>query len=144
MTCGILCPFINTPLYHRLNGDGRLFRTNFPEDWKYYTSHHLTYILKNMSLQELIDGFQYLYDKIYATEVLRQRFQNAKEVLKDNMNAAMFAFRVNLDWQSVYQHLIQNLKELQASGFYNEALKRYNQARKQEIKKELTRVEVSS
>ena len=60
------------------------------------------------------------------------------------MNAAMFAFRVNLDWQSVYQHLIQNLKELQASGFYNEALKRYNQARKQGIKEELAHVEVSS
>ena len=81
MTCGILCPFINTPLYHRLNGDGRL-QDKLPEDWKYYTSHHLTYILKNMSLQEPIDGFQYLYDKIYSTEVLRQRFQNAKEVHK--------------------------------------------------------------
>ncbi len=130
MTCGILCPFINTPLYHRLNNDGRLFRTNFPADWKYYTSHHLTYILKNMTLQEIIDGFQYLYDQIYDTHVLRKRFQNAKEVLADNMNAAMFAFRVNLDWQSVYQHLIQNLKELQTSGFYDEMLKQHKQSKK--------------
>ena len=139
MTCGILCPFINTPLYMRLKGDGRLFRTNFPEDWKYYTSHHLTYILKNMSLQELIDGFQYLFDKIYSTEVLRKRFQNAKEILGiKNMNAAMFAFRVNLDWQNVYQHLIQNLKELQSSGFYDEALKKYNQYKKADKNIELT------
>lgn len=141
MTCGILCPFINTPLYIRLKGDGRLFRTNFPEDWKYYTSHHLTYILKNMSLQELIDGFQYLFDKIYSTEVLRKRFQNAKEILGvKNMNAAMFAFRVNLDWQNVYQHLIQNLKELQSSGFYDEALKKYNQYKKADKNIELTPV----
>lgn len=141
MTCGILCPFINTPLYMRLKGDGRLFRTNFPEDWKYYTSHHLTYILKNMSLQELIDGFQYLFDKIYSTEVLRKRFQNAKEILGvKNMNAAMFAFRVNLDWQNVYQHLIQNLKELQSSGFYDEALKKYNQYKKADKNIELTPV----
>jgi radical SAM superfamily enzyme YgiQ (UPF0313 family) len=141
MTCGILCPFINTPLYMRLKGDGRLFRTNFPEDWKYYTSHHLTYILKNMSLQELIDGFQYLFDKIYSTEVLRKRFQNAKEILGvKNMNAAMFAFRVNLDWQNVYQHLIQNLKELQSSGFYDEVLKKYNQYKKADKNIELTPV----
>ncbi len=139
MTCGILCPFINTPLYMRLKSDGRLFRTNFPEDWKYYTSHHLTYILKNMSLQELIDGFQYLFDKIYSTEVLRKRFQNAREILGiKNMNAAMFAFRVNLDWQNVYQHLIQNLKELQSSGFYDEALKKYNQYKKADKNVELT------
>lgn len=145
MTCGILCPFINTPLYHRLKNENRLFRTNFPDDWKYYTSHHLTYILKNMSLQELIDGFQYLYDKIYATEVLRRRFQNAKEILGgNNMNAAMFAFRVNLDWQNVYQHLIQNLKELQASGYYDEMLKLYNQSKKLEKKTALTPVEMSS
>ena len=143
MTCGILCPFINTPLYHRLNNDGRLFRTNFPADWKYYTSHHLTYILKNMSLQELIDGFQYLYDKIYDTGVLRKRFQNAKEVLADNMNAAMFAFRVNLDWQSVYQHLIQNLKDLQTTGFYEEMLKRHNQAKKQGKISELASVGIT-
>lgn len=144
MTCGILCPFINTPLYHRLNSDNRLFRTNFPGDWKYYTSHHLTYVLKNMSLQELIDGFQYLYDKIYATEVLRQRFQNAKDVLSKNMNAAMFAFRVNLDWQNVYQHLIQNLKELQASGFYDEVLKLYSKSKRQGKKISLTPIEVPS
>ena len=143
MTCGILCPFINTPLYHRLNNDGRLFRTNFPADWKYYTSHHLTYILKNMTLQELIDGFQYLYDKIYDTGVLRKRFQNAKEVLADNMNAAMFAFRVNLDWQNVYQHLIQNLKDLQTTGFYDEMLKRHNHAKKQGKIAELASIGVS-
>jgi len=56
----------------------------------------------------------------------------------------MFAFRVNLDWQSVYQHLIQNLKELQASGFYDEALKRCNAQKKQGKKVELTPIEVSS
>jgi hypothetical protein len=65
-------------------------------------------------------------------------------VLKDNMNAAMFAFRVNLDWQTVYQHLIQNLKELQTTGFYNEALKQYNQSKKAGKKVELTPIEVSS
>jgi len=94
-----------------------------------------------MSLQELIDGFQYLFDKIYSTEVLRKRFQNAKEILGiKNMNAAMFAFRVNLDWQNVYQHLIQNLKELQSSGFYDEALKKYNQYKKADKNIELTPV----
>ncbi|MDR4508795.1 MAG: B12-binding domain-containing radical SAM protein [Candidatus Brocadiaceae bacterium] len=144
MTCGILCPFINTPLYNRLKRDGRLFRTNFPEDWKYYTSHHLTYILKSLSLQDLINGFQYLYDKIFSTEILRKRFHSAKDELNNNMNAAMFAFRVNLDWQSVYQHLIQNLKELQTSGYYDDALQRYEYAKKHGEKPDLTPIEVST
>ena len=124
MTCGILCPFINTPLQKRLDGENRLFRTNFPEDWIYYTSHHLTYILSKLSLQEFIDGMEYIYNNIYSTEVIRKKFREAKTEL-NNLNAAMFAFRVSLDWQYVYEHLLKNLKDLQASGVYEEALERY-------------------
>ncbi|MBW7942425.1 MAG: DUF4070 domain-containing protein, partial [Candidatus Kuenenia stuttgartiensis] len=143
MTCGILCPFINTPLYHRLNRENRLFRTHFPEDWKYYTSHHLTYVLKKLTLDEMIEGFQYLYDRIFATEVLRKRFHRAKDELNNNMNAAMFAFRVNLDWQNVYQHLIQNLKDLQTSGDYEAALKCYVDTDKQGKGKKLASIEAA-
>lgn len=128
MTCGILCPFINTPLYLRLNGEKRLFRTNFPEDWIYYTSHHLTYVLK-LSLQEFIDGLEYVYENIYSTDVIRAKFRNAKTEL-NNLNAAMFAFRVNLDWQYVFHHLLENLRELQASGVYEEARERYEKMKR--------------
>ncbi|MBI2559711.1 MAG: hypothetical protein HYW14_01070, partial [Planctomycetes bacterium] len=93
-------------------------------DWIYYTSHHLTYILKKMSIQELIDGLELVYEKLYSTEVLRKRFQNSKAVL-NNMNSALFAFRVNLDWQNVFSHLIANVKELRNSGVYDTALKQY-------------------
>jgi hypothetical protein len=95
-----LCPFINTPLQQRLDGENRLFRTNFPEDWIYYTSHHLTYILSKLSLQEFIDGIEYVYNTIYSTDVIRKKFREAKDEL-NNPKAAMFAFRVNLDWQEV-------------------------------------------
>ncbi len=120
MTCGILCPFIHSNLYNRFSEEGRIFRTNYPEDWKYYTSAHLTYILKKLSLDELIEGFEYVFEKIYATEVLRERFRNAKDILNNN-NASMFGFKVNLDWQTVFQHLIDNLKELRDSGDYERA-----------------------
>ncbi len=125
MTCGILCPFIHSNLYNRFNSEGRIFRNNYPADWKYYTSAHLTYILKSMSLQELIDGFEYIYEKIYATEVLRERFRNAKDVL-NSPNASMFGFKVNLDWQTVFKHLVDNLKELRDSGDYERALEQFN------------------
>ncbi|MBZ0107649.1 MAG: B12-binding domain-containing radical SAM protein [Candidatus Scalindua rubra] len=130
MTCGLLCPFINTPLQKRLDGDNRLFRTNFPEDWIYYTSHHLTYILSKLTLQEFIDGIEYVYNNIYSTEVIRKKFRAAKDEM-NNLNAAMFAFRVNLDWQEVYKHLLENLRELQASGDYERALERYETVKSQ-------------
>lgn len=123
MTCGILCPFINTPLYKRLELENRLFRNNFPEDWTYYTSHHLVYILKKLSLQELIDGMQRLYNKLYSTEAIRKRFQNSRNVLQNN-NSALFALKVNWDWRNVFKHMLENLKSLQASGVYDAALDR--------------------
>lgn len=125
MTCGILCPFIHSNLYNRFAGEGRIFRNNYPADWKYYTSAHLTYILKSISLQDLIDGFEYVYEKIYSTEVLRERFRSAKGIL-NNDNASMFGFKVNLDWQTVFKHLVDNLKELRDSGDYERALKEFN------------------
>lgn len=125
MTCGILCPFIHSNLHNRLISENRIFRNNYPDDWKYYTSAHLTYILKHLSIQELIEGFEYIYERIYSTDVLRERFRNAKEILNNN-NAAMFGFKVNLDWQTVFQHLIDNLKDLRDSGDYDEAVEKYN------------------
>jgi hypothetical protein len=43
----------------------------------------------------------------------------------------MFAFRVNLDWQEVYKHLLENLRVLQASGDYERALERYETLKSQ-------------
>ena len=123
MTCGILCPFINTPLHKRLESENRLFRNHFPEDWIYYTSHHLVYLLKKLSLPELIDGMQRLYNRLYSTEVIRKRFQNSRDVLQNN-NSALFALKVNWDWRNVFKHLLENLKTLQASGVYEATLER--------------------
>ncbi|OHB38951.1 MAG: hypothetical protein A3C38_08295 [Planctomycetes bacterium RIFCSPHIGHO2_02_FULL_50_42] len=123
MTCGILCPFINTPLYKRLDAAGRLFRTNFPDDWVYYTSHHLVHILNNLSIQELTEGLERLQQRLWSPEVIRKRFQNSREVLNNN-NSAMFALKVNWDWREVIAHFIENLQKLEASGVYQEALER--------------------
>ncbi|MFQ5863045.1 MAG: B12-binding domain-containing radical SAM protein [Candidatus Brocadiales bacterium] len=129
MTCGILCPFINTPLYKRLDKEGRLFKTNFPDDWVYYTSHHLVHILNNLSLQELIEGMKRLQQRLWSTEVIRKRFQNSRQVLNNN-NSAMFALKVNWDWRHVITHLVENLKNLEASGIYHEALERIGKKEK--------------
>jgi radical SAM superfamily enzyme YgiQ (UPF0313 family) len=123
MTCGILCPFINTPLYKRLEKGNRLFRTDFPDDWVHYTSHHLVHILNNLSIHELSDGMERLKERLWSTEVIRKRFQNSRQVLNNN-NSAMFALKVNWDWREVIAHFIDNLNKLEASGVYQEALDR--------------------
>ena len=96
LTFGISCPFPNTPLHKRLNESGRIFRTNYPDDWQYYDTAHLTYRLTDMTLEQFIDGMQYVYDHIYGGDSLRMRFRNT---LKNNANprTALFALRVGQD-----------------------------------------------
>jgi len=122
MTNGLATPFPGTRLYDRLMAEGRVFRNNYPWDWKYYTAHHLLYTLKSMTLDQLIESYEHLYDRLYTTEMLRKRFARSRAALQ-NMNSAVFAFRVNLDWQGVYRHIIENLKALRDSGDYERALK---------------------
>ncbi|MCP4363883.1 MAG: B12-binding domain-containing radical SAM protein, partial [Planctomycetes bacterium] len=95
----------------------------FPDDWVYYTSHHLVHILNNLSIHELTDGMERLKERLWGTEVIRKRFQNSRQVLNNN-NSAMFALKVNWDWREVIAHFIDNLNKLEASGVYQEALDR--------------------
>ena len=116
-TCGILAPLGETNLRKRLMADNRIFRIRQPEDWKYYTAHHLTYLLRGTTLDELIEGMEYVEKHLFSLEVLRERFKRSQEELQDP-NSAMFAFRVNLDWRHVMAHLVQNLRDLRDSGDY--------------------------
>lgn len=117
LSFGIYCPFPDTPLFHRLSQEGRMFRTDFPDDWFYYDTAHVVHRLKDMALEEFIDGMQYVYDNLYAGDNLRMRFRESIKSTGNPRNA-MFAFRVAQDWSSVFEQVLDNLKKLAESGDY--------------------------
>jgi len=117
LTFGISCPFPKTGLYNRLEKDGRIFRKNFPEDWVYYDTAHVTYQLERLTLDEFIEGMHYVYDHVYGKENLRERFRNTLKAT-GNIRNAMFAYRVSQDWQAVFEQVLDNLHRLADSGEY--------------------------
>ncbi|OHB46856.1 MAG: hypothetical protein A2099_00705 [Planctomycetes bacterium GWF2_39_10] len=117
LTFGINCPFPKTQLYARLDSEKRIFRKNYPEDWQYYDTAHVVHRFVDMTLEDFIDGMQYVYDHIYAGDNLRLRFRNSIKTTKNPRNS-MFAFRVGSDWKQVFEQVLQNLKELYDSGDY--------------------------
>jgi radical SAM superfamily enzyme YgiQ (UPF0313 family) len=123
MTYGIYCPMPRTALFKRLSGQGRIFRNNFPEDWFYYDSGHLVHRLSTMTLEDFIEGMQYVYDNLYNPKVLRERFRNSIKTTANPRNS-MFAYRVNQDWDTVYRHNMTNLIRLYESGDYYQGLDR--------------------
>jgi radical SAM superfamily enzyme YgiQ (UPF0313 family) len=52
----VLTPFPGTKLEKRLGNEGRIIRTNYPQDWKYYDTNHAVFSPKNMTAQELEFG----------------------------------------------------------------------------------------
>ncbi|MGR3311463.1 MAG: B12-binding domain-containing radical SAM protein [Candidatus Brocadiales bacterium] len=118
LTFGIDCPFPNTPLFHRLSAEGRIFRKNFPADWRYYDTAHVVHRFVDMELEDFIKGMQYVYDHLYAGDSLRKRFRNSIKTMGNPRNA-MFAFRVGSDWKQVFEQVLDSLKELYNSGAYH-------------------------
>ena len=88
-----------------------------PEDWQYYDTAHVVHRFVDMTLEDFIDGMQYVYDHIYAGDNLRTRFRNSIKTTKNPRNS-MFAFRVGSDWKQVLNKYCRIWKELYDSGDY--------------------------
>lgn len=117
LTFGIFTPMPLTPSFHRMTQEGRIFRNRFPEDWFYYNSNHLVYNLKDMSLEDFIEGLEYVYENLYSREALKARFDRTLKETNNSKNS-MFAYRINIDWKAVFKSVIDDLKTLYNSGDY--------------------------
>ena len=117
LTFGIECALPRTPLHRRLEAEGRIFRTNFPTDWKYYDTANLNHRVKGMTLTEFIEGMEYVYKSVYTTERLRERFRISLRKTGNARNS-LFAYRVGQDWKQVFEQVLKNLRTMYDSGVY--------------------------
>ncbi len=117
LTFGVYTPMPMTTSFNRMMKEGRIFRNNFPEDWYYYNSNHLVFTLKDMTIEDLIEGLEYVYENLYSREALKARFDRTLKETNNSKNA-MFAYRINIDWKVVFKSVIDDLKTLYDSGVY--------------------------
>ncbi len=73
----VLTPHPNTALHRRLANEGRIFDTN----WEHYDDRHVVFEPKNMSADELIDGFIELHGEIMSVSCALKKAQQAFDVL---------------------------------------------------------------
>lgn len=70
VTFNILTPFPGTPLFQRLEAEGCILT----RDWRKYNSRSdVVYQPKQMSVQELLDGFRYANARFYAPRSMAKR-----------------------------------------------------------------------
>ena len=60
----ILTPFPGTPIYKKLENEGRLLE----KDWSKYTMRNVVFKPKNMTSEELLQGVKNMYIEFYSTQ----------------------------------------------------------------------------
>jgi radical SAM superfamily enzyme YgiQ (UPF0313 family) len=58
----IMTPFPGTRLYEQMQKEGRLLYTDYPDDWKRYNAYEAVIRPRNMTVDELREGWRRVYD----------------------------------------------------------------------------------
>lgn len=74
LTCHILTPYPGTQLHAKLQKEGRI--TDF--DLSHYNTAHVVYEPKNMTAQELYEGYLWIYKEAYTFQNLIRRLPKSK------------------------------------------------------------------
>ncbi|MDD3739295.1 MAG: radical SAM protein [Lentimicrobiaceae bacterium] len=70
----ILTPLPETPLYKKLEKEGRITKTNYPDDWEYYNVLEPVFKPNNMSGEEMINVMDDVWHSIYNRRTARKKF----------------------------------------------------------------------
>jgi radical SAM superfamily enzyme YgiQ (UPF0313 family) len=63
----LLTPLPGTQLFDKMEEEGRLFHTNFPEDWDKYRMSRIVHRLKGVTEEEVYTGDNYIKKHLYGT-----------------------------------------------------------------------------
>jgi radical SAM superfamily enzyme YgiQ (UPF0313 family) len=74
----ILTPYPGTPLYYRLDKEGRILT----KDWTKYTQAHVVYQPKNMTPKELLEGTKKVIKGFYSFEEMMKRIYGSLKIHK--------------------------------------------------------------
>jgi len=88
----ILTPLPGTRLYNRLKQEGRLLRTNYPNDWKYYDFMEVVFKPKHMTPDELSEGLAKIYKDTTSRVISLKRAFNSVVETKNLFGAALAYF----------------------------------------------------
>jgi len=73
-TFNILTPFPGTPLFRKLEGEGRILT----RDWRLYNSRsQVVFQPKEMSATELLAGFRYANERFYSLSSIAKRLSQS-------------------------------------------------------------------
>ena len=112
----ILTPLPGTRLYERLRSEGRLLRTNYPHDWKYYDFEEAVFEPKYMTPDELEEGAYQVY-KHTTSKTMSLKRAISSFVQTRSLPLAVFAYSLNCGLNRLAMMKYQYVKNTRRYGF---------------------------
>ncbi|MCK4698417.1 MAG: B12-binding domain-containing radical SAM protein [Dehalococcoidia bacterium] len=111
----ILTPLPGTKLYERLRSEGRLLRTNYPDDWKRYDFAEAVFRPMHMTPDELEEGVYQVYKHTTSRVTSLKRAFNSF-IQTRNLPVTAIAYSLNRGLGSFATRKYQCVKNARSSG----------------------------
>lgn len=98
-TFHILTPYPATPLFHRMEAEGRLLH----KDWSLYDTAHCVFRPKRMTKEELEAGYAWLYERLFSLASIWARRPEDAAAVAPYLGMALLYKRVNPLWQRLIE-----------------------------------------
>ncbi len=99
-TFHILTPYPATPLYHRMEAEGRLLH----REWALYDTAHAVFRPKNMSPEELEEGYAWMYRRLFSHASIWRRRPADWRAVAPYLAMSYLYKRSNRFWHLLIKH----------------------------------------
>ncbi len=114
-TITILTPLPGTRLYDKMKSEGRLLRTNYPQDWNCYDTTQAVFMPKHMTPDELEEGVYQIYQDLTSRATSLRRAWNSFIQTK-NPAVAVIAYSLNRGLNSFVARKYEWVMKERSSG----------------------------
>ncbi len=99
-TFHIMTPYPGTPLFRQLESEGRLLH----RDWNRYDTAHVVFEPKHMTPQQLADGYQWCYRRLFSHASIWRRRPSDWRAIPAYLAMSYLYKRSNLFWHFLIKH----------------------------------------
>lgn len=96
----VLTPLPGTPLFDKMQADGKLVHCNFPDDWQYYDFVDVVFKHRNMSREEFMVEVRKNWDSLYNDDILKKKFLRTLKQTRSPL-AAIWSYGSNLQYHNL-------------------------------------------
>ena len=99
-TFHILTPYPGTPLFRQMEAENRFLH----KDWSRYDTAHVVFMPKNMSVDELAEGYAWCYHRLFSHRSIWRRRPRDPQAVAPYLAMSYLYKRSNFLWQMLIRH----------------------------------------